>query len=182
MALLTLSKPRRAYGAFLSVFMSAAISPIAIRYAQLEAVPSLYIILVRLFLISLLLMPFVLRMHSQEWRHKLPFLAYSWLVFTSAGLVGFLIVLFTDTSLFGYSSLGYFWVLMATVLGQFLGHLPINAALHYFPATYLSILMQLSVLLSALLAFLFLGQIPSILQSIGSLLALLGIILVIRHS
>lgn len=298
MAAVTRSPPRSAYAAVASVIWSASSAPIAIRYAQMEGVPSLYIIMVRLFLVSLCMTPFVLRYYRQElrelerkdwlwamvaglmhgltivllffsleyasvltsavlrrtspiwmifleilflhavftrrvWfgllltvagsilvgfggataieggsnpllggmlallnaltncfylligrklRHKLSFVSYSWLVFSSAGMIVFIFLLISQTPLYGYSRLGYFWILVVTVLAQLMGHLPLNAALQHFTATFLTVAMQLSVVLSAVLAFFFLSEIPSMLQIIGSLATIVGVTFVVSKS
>lgn len=290
--------PLKGIAATLLVVLSAAATPIAIRNAQLQGVPSLYIITVRLITISLVLFPLVRRRHwpllqqlePHDWqlvtiagiffalnllllfvsleytsvlvngvtRHtsplwiicleifllgaiftwrvwgglflalsgsilvalsssgavnpgsnpllgaglgllgsfclsfymligrnlsrKLPSLAYSWVVFTIAALVALLFALIRQTPLWGYSLLGYAWVIVVVIIAQFVGHLAINAGLHYFPATTMSLFMQLSVALSALLAFLTLGEAPSLGQMIGSVLIVAGVLLATRPS
>ena len=291
----TRTRPMMAYLLVLSFLFSAASAPIAIRYAQLEGVPSLYIILVRLLLISIAITPYVWRNHRQElqalarrdwgwvisagllhgigvgllffsleytsilvsavmrrtsplwviaievlflhavftrqvWfgiiltiigtifvglggataieggshplfgallaaltavvnavyliigrklRHKLSFMPYSLVVFGSAALFMLVCVLLTNTPLSGYSTIGYFWIVAVAIIAQLFGHLPINASLQYFAATEISVGIHLSVVLSAVLAVFFLGEIPSSLQILGSLVAIGGVTLVV---
>lgn len=291
----TRTRPTMAYLLVVSFLLSAASAPIAIRYAQLEGVPSLYIILVRLLLISMAITPYVWRHHRHElqalvprdwgwavsagilhglgvallffsleytsilvsavmrrtsplwviaiemlflhavfsrqvWfgmiltiigtifvglggataieggshplfgaalaaltavanavyliigrklRHKLSFMPYSLVVFGSAALFMLACVLLTNTPLSGYSAMGYFWIVAVAIIAQLFGHLPINASLQYFAATELSVGIQLSVVLSAVLAAIFLGEIPSSLQLIGSVVAIAGVMLVV---
>ncbi|MDJ0754329.1 MAG: DMT family transporter [Ardenticatenaceae bacterium] len=117
---------------------------------------------------------------GRKLRHQLPYLAYSWVVFTAAAVVASVGVLLTDSQVAGFSTAGYFWIIMVTLIAQFFGHIPINAALRYFSATILSVIMLLSVILAAVIAFFTLGEIPSTWQSIGSVIILVGIYLAVR--
>jgi len=111
-------------------------------------------------------------------RDKVPFLPYSWLVFFGGAVVSTGFVLVTHTPVMGFSWMGYFWVGMAALIGQMIGHTFINASLHYFSATVMSLAMQISVIASAVIAFFYLGEIPSPWQILGSGLILLGVLLV----
>jgi len=108
-------------------------------------------------------------------RDHLSFLTYSWIVFFGAALVTGLLLLGTHTSLLGYSFLGYFWVIIITIIAQFLGHIPINAALHRFSATRVSLTLQLSVAVAGLFAFMFLGEIPNLLEVAGGVFIMAGV-------
>jgi drug/metabolite transporter (DMT)-like permease len=109
---------------------------------------------------------------------NLPSLAYSWLVFSAAALIALIAVFVTGTPLAGYSLIGYMWVLVVTFVTQVLGHLAMNMSLHYFPATYVSLALQLAVVVSAALALILFNEIPSLLQIIGSAAILAGVTLV----
>jgi len=113
-------------------------------------------------------------------RSRIRFLPYSWVVFTGAALITTLVVVFLDYPVTGYSLRGYFLVFLVTVIAQVFGHIPINAVLHYFPATLLSISLQASVVAAAVLAFFLLGEVPAGLQVAGSILILLGVVLALR--
>ncbi len=115
---------------------------------------------------------------GRKLRGKIPFFAYSWVIFVTAAVIAGVVILATGTSLFGYSAAGYIWVIIITFSAQFMGHLAINASLHHFPATVLSVLMQSSVILSAVLAFFSLGELPTLWQITGSLIILGGVVLV----
>jgi len=108
----------------------------------------------------------------------LPSLAYSWLVFFGAAIMVSTAVIATGTPITGYSLNAWFWIIIVTIITQFLGHVPINMGLHYFPATYISIVMQMAVVVSAILAFVAFNQIPSVLQVAGSVIIMIGVILV----
>ncbi len=104
--------------------------------------------------------------------------AYSWLVFTAAAIMALLATLVTQIPLTGYSLTAYIWIIIVTIVTQFLGHIPINIGLHYFPATYISIVLQMSVVVGAILAFFAFNEIPSLLQIIGSIVIMFGVVLV----
>lgn len=109
---------------------------------------------------------------------SLPSLAYSWLVFTGAAVMALLAVIITRTPIAGYTPTGYLWVIIVTIITQFLGHVPMNKGLQYFPATHMSIILQMAVVVSAVLAFFFFNEVPSALQFIGSVAIIAGVVFV----
>jgi drug/metabolite transporter (DMT)-like permease len=115
---------------------------------------------------------------GRAFRDRLPSLAYIWLIFTVAAVVGLLLAWAAGVSLTGYTLEGYFWVLVVTVVAQLMGHVLLNLSLQFTPATYASIATQAGLVLSAVLAFFFFGQIPSWLQVGGSSLIIGGILMV----
>jgi drug/metabolite transporter (DMT)-like permease len=115
---------------------------------------------------------------GRSFRHRLPTLAYSWLVFLIAGIFTFIATIATHTPLTGYSWQGYGWVIVVTIVTQFMGHIPINISLRYFPATYLSIVMQLAVILGGVMAFFRFGELPTPWQWAGSAAVLIGVTMV----
>lgn len=115
---------------------------------------------------------------GRKLRHKLSFLAYTWVLFAAATLVAIFFLAVTETSLVGYSLNGYLWVLVVTIVAQIVGHLPVNFAIRHFPATHLSVLLQVSVAASAVMAFFYFGEIPSFLQVAGSLIIVFGVSMV----
>ncbi|MEJ2747188.1 MAG: DMT family transporter [Anaerolineae bacterium] len=119
---------------------------------------------------------------GRKLRDKLPFLAYTWALFAAAAVVTAVFTLITHTTLLGYTWTGYLWVLVITIVAQLTGHLPINFAVRHFPATHLSVLMQVSVAASAVMAFFIFNEVPTWLQMLGSLIIILGVTLVTRQS
>ena len=111
-------------------------------------------------------------------RDKLSFLAYTWTLFVSATLVAIFFLLVTQTSMVGYTLRGYWWILVVTIVAQIAGHLPVNFAVRHFPATYMAVLLQISTVAAAVLAFFYFGEIPSSLQLIGSVVIIAGVSLV----
>jgi len=112
---------------------------------------------------------------------RMPSLVYSWLVFAFAGLVTLIAVAITQTPLTGYSANAYLWVVIVTVLAQYLGHIVLNIGLHYFSATAIAIILEMSVVVSGVTAFIQFGEVPSTLQIIGSGVIIVGVILASRE-
>lgn len=109
--------------------------------------------------------------------NRIPSLLYSWVVFVFAGVVALVIVLMTRTPLLGYEPVAYLWVGAVTLLAQYVGHLSINMGLKFFSATAMSILLQLSVVLSGVIAFFQFGEVPGTLQLVGSAVLIVGVVL-----
>lgn len=114
---------------------------------------------------------------GRKLRDVLPSLAYSWLVFTIAGILALLTALATQTPLWGYSAAGYFWVLMVTLVSQIIGHIALNKTLQYVPATYISLIMQLSIVASGVVAYFAFNQIPSLWQVAGCVAIVSGVMI-----
>ena len=113
-------------------------------------------------------------------RNSLPFLPYSWAVFLGAAIVTTLIVGVTDTPVWGFSGMGYLWVVLIAVVSQVLGHIPINGVLRHLSASVTSISTQFSVVLAAVFAMVFLREFPSGWQMAGSGLILVGVVVATR--
>lgn len=105
----------------------------------------------------------------------IPPMLYSFLVFFTAALVTSVFVAYTGTQVIGYSPSGYMWAIVVTIMAQVFGHLFMNLALQHFTATAVSIILQVGVVLSAIIALLVFGEIPSLVQVIGSGLVIYGV-------
>lgn len=114
---------------------------------------------------------------GRKLKDALPSLAYSWLVFTASGVLFLLAILVTKTPLWGYSMIGYVWVIGATIVAQLIGHVALNITLQYVPATYISLIMQLSIVLSGVVAYFAFNQIPSLWQVLGSMAVVGGVMI-----
>jgi drug/metabolite transporter (DMT)-like permease len=108
---------------------------------------------------------------------RLPSLVYSWLVFLFAAMVVGGVTAFTRTPLLGYTRTAYLWVVIVTFLSQYVGHVSINIGLKTFSATAMSILLELSVVLGAVIAFFQFNEIPSALQVVGAAVIIVGVVL-----
>ena len=113
-------------------------------------------------------------------RNSLPFLPYSWAVFVGAAIVTTLMIGVMDTPVWGFSGLGYLWVVLIAVVSQVLGHIPINGVLRHLSASVTSISLQFSVVLAAVFAIIFLKEFPSAWQVAGSGLILAGVVMATR--
>ncbi|MDE2774515.1 MAG: DMT family transporter [Chloroflexota bacterium] len=114
---------------------------------------------------------------GRQLNNVIPPLLYSFLVFFSAALVTSVFVGFSGTPVAGYSARGYLWVIIVTILAQAMGHLLMNLALQHFTATALAIILQIAVVGSAVIALLLFGEVPSLVQVIGSALVIYGVVI-----
>ena len=114
---------------------------------------------------------------GRQLNNVIPPLLYSFLVFFSAALVTSIFVAFSKTPVTGYSAQGYLWVVIVTILAQAMGHLMMNLALQHFTATALAIILQIAVVGSAVIALFLFGEIPSLVQVIGSALVIYGVVI-----
>ena len=113
---------------------------------------------------------------GRQLNNVIPPLLYSFLVFFSAALVTSVFVSLSATPVTGYSAQGYLWVVIVTILAQAMGHLIMNLALQHFTATALAIILQTAVVGSAVIALFLFGEIPSLVQVIGSALVIYGVV------
>ncbi len=111
-------------------------------------------------------------------RERIPFLPYLWLVFIAGSITTLCLTSLMRYSFTGYSPTAYFALVMLTILPQLIGHSAYNYSLRKLPATYSSVVGQLGIIISAVLAYFLFNEIPHTLQLPGSLLILGGITLV----
>ena len=107
----------------------------------------------------------------------MPMLTYSWLAFAWGGLISGVLLLFWRIPLGGYSLAGYGWALSVVIIAQLVGHLAINWSVGKLHATTMSLVMQLSVVTSGLLAWLWLAELPLPGEVLGSAVVLGGVAL-----
>jgi drug/metabolite transporter (DMT)-like permease len=114
---------------------------------------------------------------GRKLRAKLSLLPYIWLVYSCAAIILLLVVAITGTTITGYSSQGYLWLVALALIPQLIGHSSFNYALKYFAATWVGIINQLEPVLSAVAAIIVFQEIPAPLQILGSVAILAGVIL-----
>jgi drug/metabolite transporter (DMT)-like permease len=114
---------------------------------------------------------------GRKLRASLDLLPYIWLVYGCAALILLLAVILMGIPITGYSSEGYLWLVAMALVPQLLGHSSYNYALKYLPATLVGVISQLEPVLSAIAAALVFGEIPTVLQILGSGIILFGVIL-----
>ncbi len=111
-------------------------------------------------------------------RDKMSYLPYLWLAFTFGGLTSLSLVVAGGQSIVGYDFTAYLAIILLTILPQLIGHGVYNYALRQLPATFVSVVGQLGIIISAILAYLFFREIPSILEIPGSIAIIVGITMV----
>jgi drug/metabolite transporter (DMT)-like permease len=112
-------------------------------------------------------------------RARVSTLVFLWIGLVAGAVVMLVINLVTGTSLTGYSLEGYALILIVTITGQIVGQAMLAYCLAHFPATFVSIALQMLVILSALEAFFVFGEQPGPLQILASAVILAGVIMVI---
>ena len=112
-------------------------------------------------------------------RTRIPFLPYTWILFTISALVALVVVLPTlgDTAVF--SAQGLTWALIATALSQLVAHPAFIYAVASLSPTLISIASQSIILYGSVLAFLFLHQVPGVPEILGGTIILAGVIFAI---
>ena len=108
-------------------------------------------------------------------RQRVSLTTYVFVVYGMAGLVLFLLALSSVYALFGYPSMAYVWFFLLALIPQLLAHSSYNYALGYLPAAIVSITLLGEPIGSTILAYIFLGEIPTMLTAIGAVLILTGI-------
>lgn len=111
-------------------------------------------------------------------RKDLPLALYSALVYGSASIILAIYILLTRLPWTGYSASTWLVFFLLALIPTILGHNSLNWALKYLPATMVSIVILGEPLGASILAVFILAEIPSLLEVLGSLLTLGGIILV----
>lgn len=111
-------------------------------------------------------------------RNSISFLPYMWLLFVFGGITALVSMLITQSSFVGYTPNAYFALIMLTLLPQIIGHLVYNYSLRRLPATFVSVIGQAGIIISALLALFIFHEIPGLLQLPGSIAILVGIMMV----
>ncbi len=106
---------------------------------------------------------------------------YSWLVFSASSVVILIFILASGDPWISFSWQNVYWIGLVTLVTQFMGQIPINLALHYFPATVLSIMMQLGIVASAVLAYLAYDENPTLVQIFGGIAILFGVYLITKR-
>ncbi len=110
-------------------------------------------------------------------RARLNLLPYIWLVYSCAAIILLIVVIVGHVPTTGFPAQSYVWLVAVALLPQLVGHSSFNYALKYVSATFVGITTQLEPILSALVAIPVFGEIPGLLQIIGSATILVGVAL-----
>jgi drug/metabolite transporter (DMT)-like permease len=111
-------------------------------------------------------------------RSKMSLVPYIFLVYSMGAIFLLIYTFVSGISLIGYESKAYLWVLSLAIVPQLIGHSIFNWALKYMSATFVAGSTLGEPVGSAILAILFLGEIPSQAVLFGGILILVGILLV----
>lgn len=112
-------------------------------------------------------------------RARVSLIPYIWIVFGCGALTAGICVLLTDTPLTGYDPMGIVWLILLAMIVQVGAHAGFNYVLGYLPATIVSTGAQTVTVVSAILAFFLFAEIPTVLQLVGSIIIIAGVVLAI---
>lgn len=112
-------------------------------------------------------------------RPRMSIMPYIWLVYSVAAVILLVAILFTRTSITGYSTAGYVWIVIMGLVPQLIGHSSFNYALGFLPATLVSIAAQVEPIGSALAAYLLFDEVPTELQILGSAVLVVGVVVAV---
>lgn len=112
---------------------------------------------------------------GRQLRGTISNIPYVFIVYGISAVFLILFMLIFGQNPFGYDLKVYIWFFLLAVIPQLLGHSTINWALRYLSATYVSITLLGEPIGSAILAYIFLDEIPPGLMIIGAILILIGV-------
>ena len=111
-------------------------------------------------------------------RDSISLIPYLWLVFIIGGMTSLLLVMVNGQTFIGYDNTAYFAIILLVLLPQLICHGIYNYSLRRLPATFVSVVGQLGIVISAVLAFLFFREVPNIWEIPGSIAIIFGITIV----
>ena len=109
-------------------------------------------------------------------RAKLSLIPYIAAVYGTAAVVMLAMVLVTRERAVGYSPTTYLWFLLLALVPQLLGHSAFNWALAHLPATFVAVATLGEPIGSTILAYIILGEMPTLIKIVGAVLILVGIV------
>lgn len=117
---------------------------------------------------------------GRQLREKMTLIPYIFVVYGMAAVVLVLAMFAMGESPTGYPLPMYLWIGLLAIVPQLLGHSTFNWALRYLSAAYVSITLLGEPIGSAILAYIFLKEVPTAMMSIGAILILGGIYIASR--
>jgi len=118
---------------------------------------------------------------GRRMRRELTLVPYVTVVYGSAALALLAAALISGQRLAGFKPATYGWFLLLALLPQLLGHSSFNWALGHLPAAYVAIATLGEPIGAAVLASVFLGEVPSALKAAAAILILAGIYLALER-
>lgn len=108
-------------------------------------------------------------------RPKLSLLSYIFLTYGTAAVELLIIAVVTRQPFTGFTPNTYLMFVLLAVVPQLIGHSSFNWALRFLTATYVSVTILGEPVGSTLLAWLLLGEVPTVLKVVGGVMILAGI-------
>lgn len=109
-------------------------------------------------------------------RMRLSLIPFLWMLYGIGAIILLGALVVTQTPIIGHAPNAYFWILMLTIFPQLIGHSSFNFALRYVPATFISLMIQGEPVIAAFAALVLFNEIPTLLQMVGSVIIVLGVI------
>ena len=113
-------------------------------------------------------------------RGRIPTLPYVTIVYAVAAVVLLAAAIASGAPMLGLPAESYFWMAMAALIPQAVGHSLLNWALGYWPAVNVTLAVRAEPVLATLLAIPVLGEIPPWTVLPGGVLLLLGVYIAVR--
>ena len=117
---------------------------------------------------------------GRKLRSSLSLMPYTFLLYGMAAVIMLGIVLVARQPVGGFSKLTYLWLICIALIPQLIGHSLANWALKYTTAAFVSVLLLGEPVGASLLALVFLGEMPGLVEGIGAAVILAGIYVVTR--
>ncbi len=114
---------------------------------------------------------------GRQLRKKLNTISYTALVYGVAAVLLTAVVVVRSEPIFSYTGKAYLWLLALGIFPQLLGHSLFNWSLKYISAAYVSLTLLGEPIGTTILALIFLREAPTLLELVGAILILIGIIL-----
>ena len=113
-------------------------------------------------------------------RGRIPTLPYITIVYAVAAVILLVAATATGAPMLGLPAESYFWMAMAALLPQAVGHSLLNWALGYLPAVNVTLMVRAEPVLATLMAIPVLGEVPPWTVLPGGALLLLGVYIAVR--
>lgn len=113
---------------------------------------------------------------GRQLRKKLNTISYTALVYGVAALILVVAVIIRGDPVLSYSGGTYIWLLALGIFPQLLGHSLFNWSLKYISAAYVSLTLLGEPIGTVILALIFLKESPTLLEGVGAVLILIGIV------
>jgi len=114
---------------------------------------------------------------GRQLRKNLNTITYAALVYGAAAVFLVIAVIIRAEPVFSFSGETYIWLLALGIFPQLLGHSLFNWSLKYISAAYVSLTLLGEPIGTIILALIFLNESPTLLEGVGAVLILVGIVI-----